>query len=77
MAGRGQKTDKEEFHITLNLKDPKLDLKKKLVESQDFYNNKRPHSSLNRKTPCENYLKPQEMTPVQVDIIENYWKKQK
>ncbi len=72
---RGQKTDKEEFYSTLNLKDPKLDLQKKLTEWQCFYNHKRPHSALNGETPWETYLRLQQKTPLQPDVTENYWKK--
>ena len=72
---RGQKTDKEEFYSTLNLKNPQLDLKKKLAEWQHFYNHKRPHSALKGKTPWETYLQLEEKTPIQPNVTLNYWKK--
>ena len=46
---RSQRTDLEEFYPTVDLKDPEL--KKKLQDWQDYYNEFRPHGSLNGKTP--------------------------
>lgn len=71
---RGQKTDKEEFYRTLNLKDKRLNLKAKLAEWEHFYNYSRPHSSLNGKTPHERFLKLKDKVPNQWDIFEKYWK---
>lgn len=50
---RSQRTDLEEFYPTVDLKDPEL--KKKLQEWQDYYNEFRPHGSLNGKTPWEKW----------------------
>ncbi|WP_394801627.1 integrase core domain-containing protein [Chryseobacterium cucumeris] len=37
------------------LSDPDLNLNTLATQWQEFYNKKRPHSSLNGKTPWENY----------------------
>lgn len=50
---RSQRTDLEEFYPTVDLKDPEL--KKKLHDWQDYYNEFRPHGSLNGKTPWEKW----------------------
>ena len=50
---RSQRTDLEEFYSTVDLKDPEL--KKKLQDWQDYYNEFRPHGSLNSKTPWERW----------------------
>jgi transposase InsO family protein len=50
---RSQRTDLEGFYPTVDLKDPEL--KKKLQEWQDYYNEFRPHGSLNGKTPWEKW----------------------
>lgn len=48
---RTQQTDKVEFWALLDLSDTELDLNASAIEWQNFYNKKRPHSSLNGKTP--------------------------
>jgi transposase InsO family protein len=69
---RGQKTDKEEFYRTLNLKDSKLDLTFKLKEWEHFYNYSRPHSSLKGKTPYEKYLEVKDKVPHQFDVFDEF-----
>lgn len=46
---RSQRTDLEEFYSTVDLKAPNLH--EKLADWQDYYNEFRPHGSLNGKTP--------------------------
>ena len=53
---RSQRADLEEFCPTVSLKDPEL--KKKLQEWQDYYNEFRPHGSLNSKPPWEKWNNP-------------------
>ncbi|MDQ4119991.1 MAG: IS481 family transposase [Acidobacteriota bacterium] len=50
---RSQRTDLEEFYPTVDLKDP--DLRQKLADWQDYYNEFRPHGSLGGKTPREKW----------------------
>lgn len=53
---RSQKTDKAEFYSHLNLRNKTLQIEPLLAEWEHFYNHKRPHASLNGKTPHERYL---------------------
>jgi hypothetical protein len=50
---RSQRTDLEEFYPTVDLKHPEL--KKKLQDWHDYYNEFRPHGSFNGKTPLEKW----------------------
>jgi transposase InsO family protein len=70
---RSQKTDKAEFYSLLNLRDDNLDLDKLLSEWEYFYNHKRPHASLNGKTPYEKYLEVEAKIPFQIDVTQAYW----
>lgn len=65
---RGQKTDKEEFYATLNLKDRTLDLAAELSKWERFYHYERPHSALGGKTPHEPFLELQKDVPVPAEI---------
>lgn len=71
---RGQKTDKEEFYKTLDLKDKSLNLRAELAKWEHFYNYSRPHSSLSGKTPHEHFLELEleKEVPFQWDIFESY-----
>lgn len=52
---RSQLSDKAEFYATIAYKERNMVLAPKLLEWQYFYNHKRPHGSLNGKTPYEKY----------------------
>ena len=73
---RSQKTDKAEFYSFLSLRDKTLIIEPLLAEWEHFYNHKRPHSSLNGKTPYERYLELKNDTPLQADVTLKYWEKQ-
>jgi len=67
---RSQKTDKEEFYATVDLKADNLeDL---LTEWQHYYNWFRPHSSLGRKSPDERCLELSSITPFWDEVGQNY-----
>lgn len=70
---RGQKTDKEEFYRTLNLKDPNLDLTKELARWERYYNYDRPHSSLAGKTPYERFKELEAQVPIQPEVSKNWY----
>ena len=57
----------------LNLKDLNINLNVLLAEWEHFYNYKRPHSSLNGKTPYEKYLEVESKIPIQPDVTQAYW----
>lgn len=71
-----QKTDKIEFYSQLNLKDRNISIEPLLSKWEHFYNYKRPHSSLNGKTPYERYLELKQQTPIQPDVTGKYWEKE-
>lgn len=50
---RSQRTDLEEFYPTVSLQDSELH--QKLADWQDYYNEFRPHGSLDSKTPWEKW----------------------
>ncbi|WP_426480013.1 integrase core domain-containing protein [Chryseobacterium sp. CBSDS_008] len=60
---RTQQTDKSEFWSLVDLSDADL-----AIEWQEFYNKKRPHSSLNGKTPWEKLQSLEHLIPIQPDI---------
>ena len=70
---RGQKTDKEEFYRTLNLKDPTLNLEQELARWEHYYNFERPHSSLGGKTPHERFKEVEAQAPVQPEINKKWY----
>lgn len=72
---RSQKTDKAEFYHHLNLKDKTFQIEPLLADWEHFYNYKRPHSSLNGKTPYERYLELENVTPTQEDVTGKYLEK--
>jgi transposase InsO family protein len=73
---RSQLTDKSEFYSTIPKKERTLDLAAKLLEWQNFYNYKRPHASLNGKTPHEKLLEVERLIPIQPDVTSKYWEKE-
>ncbi|WP_411897490.1 IS481 family transposase [Elizabethkingia occulta] len=70
---RTQQTDKSEFWSLLDLSNPKLDLNALAIEWQDFYNKKRPHSSLNGKTPWERLQELEHLIPIQPEVTTKFW----
>lgn len=73
---RSQLTDKSEFYSTIPRKERNLDLAPKLLEWQNFYNHKRPHSALKGKTPYEKFLEVEHLVPIQPDVTSKYWEKE-
>ncbi len=65
-----------EFYSTIDLKDPRVNLKTKLKEWEYYYNYLRPHSSLNGKTPYKKLKDVISSTPDQFAVYENYMKKE-
>jgi hypothetical protein len=63
---RSQRTDLEEFYPTVDLKDPTLP--QKLADWQDYYNEFRPHGSLNSKTPWEKWNELAIKTPYRDEV---------
>jgi transposase InsO family protein len=72
---RSQLTDKSEFYNTVPRSEKNMDLAPRLLEWQNFYNHKRPHSSLKGKTPYERYQELEHLIPIQPDITGKYWEK--
>lgn len=72
---RSQKTDKAEFYHHLNLKNKNLQIEPLLADWEHFYNYKRPHSSLNGKTPYERFLELGVQVPTQGEVTGKYWEK--
>ncbi len=73
---RSQLTDKAEFYSTIPRKERTVELTDKLLEWQNFYNHKRPHASLNGKTPHEKLLSVEHLVPIQPDVTSKYWEKE-
>ena len=70
---RSQQTDKTEFWNLIDLSDKTLDLNVMAMEWQEFYNKKRPHSSLNGKTPMQKLKSVKHLVPIQPDVSEKFW----
>ncbi len=49
------------------------DLNAMAMEWQEFYNKKRPHSSLNGKTPMQKLKSVKHLVPIQPDVSEKFW----
>lgn len=64
-----------EFYNHLNLKDKTLHIEPFLAKWEHFYNHKRPHASLNGKTPYERYLELEKLVPTQGEVTGKYWEK--
>lgn len=73
---RSQLSDKSEFYATIPHKERNMALTPMLQEWQHFYNHKRPHASLNGKTPYEKYLELEHLIPIQPDVTAKYWEKE-
>jgi len=70
---RSQKTDREEFYPTIDLKNETLEsLNLLLAEWQHYYNWYRPHSAHGSKSPMERYHELSKETPFWDEIIEKY-----
>ena len=69
---RSQQTDKTEFWNLIDLSDKTLDLNAMAMEWQEFYNKKRPHSSLNGKTPMQKLKSVEHLIPIQPDVSEKF-----
>jgi len=67
---RSQRTDKEEFYATVNLKLEELE--ESIHEWQHYYNWQRTHGSLKGKTPMEKVCALMDKTPLSVDVYKNY-----
>lgn len=62
---RSQLTDKYEFYKLIPKKDRNIvSLSPMLLDWQEFYNHKRPHASLNGKTPYEKLLELEHLIPI-------------
>ncbi len=70
---RTQQTDKTEFWSCFDLADRSLDLNALAMEWQEFYNKKRPHSSLKGLTPWQKYRSAEHLVPDQYDYAEQQW----
>ncbi|WP_121353515.1 IS481 family transposase [Flavisolibacter nicotianae] len=73
---RSQLSDKAEFYATIPHKERNMALAPKLSEWQHFYNHKRPHASLNGKTPYEKYHELEHLIPIQPDVTAKYCEKE-
>lgn len=70
---RTQQADKNEFWSLVNLSDKSLDLNALAIEWQNFYNKKRPHSSLKGKTPYQKFKLVEKLLPIQPDVTKKFW----
>ncbi|WP_298646322.1 IS481 family transposase [uncultured Proteiniphilum sp.] len=70
---RTQQTDKVEFWSLFDLSDDSLNLEYLAIEWQEFYNKKRPHSSLNGKTPWQKLKSVEHLIPIQPDVTKQFW----
>jgi hypothetical protein len=62
-----------EFWSLFDLSDDSLDLEYLAIEWQEFYNKKRPHSSLNGKTPWQKLKSVEHLIPIQPDVTKQFW----
>ncbi|MBE7173253.1 MAG: IS481 family transposase [Williamsia sp.] len=73
---RSHLTDKAEFYRFIPKKERGLHLADQLLEWQNFYNQKRPHSSLKGKTPAEKLAEVEHLIPIQPDVTAKYCEKE-
>ncbi|MEN5308943.1 hypothetical protein ABE425_15635 [Chryseobacterium cucumeris] len=57
----------------MDLSDPDLNLNALAFEWQEFYNKKRLHFSLSRKTPWEKLKSSEHLIPIQHDVTAKFW----
>lgn len=67
---RSQRTDKEEFYATVELKLDELETS--IHEWQHYYNWQRTHGSLKGKTPMEKVCSLMDETPISEEVYKNY-----
>ena len=65
---RTQQTDKVEFWQHIDLDQPNEVISNLALQWQDFYNNKRPHSSLSGKTPIQMLKSLEKSIPIQPEV---------
>jgi len=70
---RTQQTDKVEFWSLFDLSDESLDMEFLAIDWQNFYNKKRPHSSLSGKTPWQKLKSVEHLIPIQPDVTKQFW----
>lgn len=70
---RTQQTDKNEFWSLLDLSYPNLDFNALAFEWHDFYNKKKPYSSLGGETPYQKLKEVSTLIPIQTDIKQKFW----
>lgn len=70
---RTQQTDKVEFWSLFDLSDESLDLEFLALDWQEFYNKRRPHSSLNGKTPWQKLKSVKHLIPIQPEVTKLFW----
>ena len=70
---RSQQTDKNEFWTLLDLSYKSLNINVLAIEWQNFYNKKRPHSSLKGKTPLQKLKEVEKLIPIQPDVTKKFW----
>jgi transposase InsO family protein len=70
---RTQQTDKIEFWDVIDVPNDVAKLNEMAIGWQNFFNQKRPHSSLNGKTPWQKYLETENEIPIQPEITQLFW----
>ena len=73
---RSHLTDRSEFYRFIPKKERGMHLAGQLLQWQEFYNSKRPHSSLKGRTPAEKLVEVEHLVPIQPDVTAKYWEKE-